>query len=323
MAESTQPQPKSASVAPEKAKETVRIVGIPISFIVGTFFLVQFLVLGVTASIGFSAIKNHAAQLEEAYQRTGKELTWALGAAANLSYERKDGAEVLSTYFHEAAGRKVGTSKNYSISEIFLLHKDGKILAHSDYAEVSAGKTPEAQVSSRYNTEFFHSAMLLDIGQIYARNFPYPTNDMRKKSNFIIQSLLPEDFEYSTDFATPVTVKGQSVATVHLVKNRIFMYDFLQASLIRYAIMLGIAFAGGILVTGLILLAFSLRWRYVAKLWESMLRYRLENEIMKTRVEHNLDEVRNKVEELEKKNTNQLPPVKKEEPAAMDAILIE
>lgn len=304
---------------PKSKNDSVKIVGVTISFMVLVFFLVQFLILSITGISGYSGIKSQAQQLEQEFQDSGKSLVLALASAATLSYGKKNGNEELTHFYYEIAGNKVGSSKAGPISAVFLLHKDGKVLAHSDFVEVSAKNKTITEVSSRYNTRFFHEGILLNKGQVSIRNLPYPIAKEKKQNNL---NLISSDYEYSTDFSTPIEYKGKKKGTVHIIKNRIYMHKFMNQAFQKYLVQMLIAFIGGLFISVIILFVFSLRWNHAAKLWEKFLRYRFENELIKTQMESSLNEMKGKVNQLTHERSVSTGP-KALNTNPIDAILIE
>lgn len=293
---------------------------VPISFAVGVILLTMLVIVGCVSAIGYFNFKSHIDQMESVVQQRGQELTLAAAAASREAMITRN-YETLTRYFGVLVEEEELPDTRKSIHEIFLLDKAGRVLAHSDLAEVSINsRDPVSEVKPEYNNEKFHTALELNPGQVFRQKYPYHTSDVRHRASETVKWLLPEKIDHSTDFSTPIERKGSNVATLHVVLTRNHMYYFLSQSGNEILILLAISAGAGLLTGGILILAFGIRASHMQKLWRNLLMLpRNDNQLKEV-----LDKLSHKVELLEtvggKADSTKNSTDKKE---VMDAILIE
>jgi uncharacterized membrane protein YciS (DUF1049 family) len=217
------------------------------------------------------------------------------------------------------------------ITEIFILRRDGRVLAHSDVSMVTVGTREAAnEISAKYNNEFYHSSLYYEANNVQQQNLEKPEGIFHGKNSFIVDSLMSSDVHYSTDFSValkekdPKTGKEKSYATLHVIMNRLGEYYYLAAILKKYLLLFAMVFLAGFLVAGIILFAFWLRARTIQREWKSALTYLWENEVIKTEVSHGFQALSGKLNEIEKKvNQPAALPQARQQTDILDAILIE
>ena len=108
---------------------------------------------------------------------------------------------------------------------------------------------------------------------------------------------------------------------MHIVMNRMFMYQFLVDLLHKYAIIVGIVMAAGLLIALILLLAFVSRARYLHRIWQNILKYKIENDMVKHEIHH----IEEKVDRLDRKGIISGPIIDQpgREQDVKDAILLE
>lgn len=309
--------------------DKISIRSFTFSFALGIFLLVEIVLLSSLTAFSFISLKETARQLEMGYSERGREISLAL-AASTISTDAKSQAK-LSALFGGIVNKNQYLEGERPITEIFVLRKDGRVLAHSDYSLVTTRTRDAAnEVSAKYNNEFYHSSLFYEANSVQQQNLDKPEGIFHGKNSFIVDSLMSSDVHYSTDFSTALketdarTKKEKSYATLHVVMNRLGEYYYLQTIFNKYLLLFGIVFLAGFLVTGIILFAFFLRARHIQREWKSALTYLWENEVIKTEVTHGFQALSGKLSDIEKR-VNQPPALPQGRPQTdiLDAILIE
>ncbi len=296
------------------------VAHISFSYAFGIVVLIEVLLLICLATIGYLGLQEYFQKLESSFYQRGKGLTLSMAAASSLAYKSRD-YDTMINIMSRLVTQDEPVPREKAVSEVFLLDRSGVILAHSDVTMVTAkARDPLNSISLKYNNEFFHSSLLIDEGQVLTQKFPYPSTSVREKSSYIIQALLPENLDYSMDFSSPIVVNGKAVASIHVVMNRMFMYQFLINLFDKYVIITGIVLTAGLLIALFLLFSFVIRARYLHRVWQNVLRYKLENEM----VNHEIHTIEKKMEDISKPQvpTKKIEPVK-ENNEIQDAILIE
>lgn len=299
------------------------------SFALGIFLLVELILLSSLTAFSFVSLKETGRQLEMGYSERGREIVLAVATGAALS-DQKSLAK-LSAVFAGIVNKNQYLEGERPVSEIFILRKDGRMLAHSDLSLVTVGTNEAAnQVSAKYNNEFYHSSLFYEANSVQQQNLEKPEGIFHGKNSFIVDGLMSSDVHYSTDFSVALkekearTGKEKSYATLHVVMNRLGEYYYLAAILNKYLLLFAIVFLAGFLVAGIILFAFWLRARTIQREWKSALTYLWENEVIKTEVTHGFQALNGKLNEIEKKvNQPAALPQARAQTDILDAILIE
>jgi hypothetical protein len=264
-----------------------------------------------------------------AYSERGREITLALSAntlATDVSSMAK-----LSAIFAGIVNKNQYLEGERPISEIFVLRKDGRVLAHSDYTLVTT-LTHEAanQVSAKYNNDVYHASLFYEANNVQQQDLDKPEGIFRDKNSFIVDGLMSADVHKSTDFSVALKEKDSrtgrevSYATLHVIMNRLGQYYYLSTILSKYVLLFAIVFLIGFLVTATILFAFFLRSRSIQNEWKNALTYMWENEVIKSEVSHGFQALNGKLNAIEKK-VNQPAALSASRPQTeiMDAILLE
>lgn len=300
------------------------------SFALGIFLLVELVLLSSLTIFSFVSLKETARQLEMGYTERGREITLAV-SSSTISADVKSMAR-LSAVFAGIVNKNQYLEGERPITEIFLLRKDGRVLAHSDLSLVTV-RTHEAanEMSAKYNNEFYHASLFYEANSVQQQNLPKPEGIFHGKNSFIVDSLMSSDVHYSTDFSValketdPRSKKEKSFATLHVVMNRLGEYYYLSAILNKYLLLFAIVFLAGFLVAGILLFAFYLRARSIQREWKSALTYLWENEVIKSELSHGFQALSGKLNDIEKR-VNQPPaalPAQRPQTEILDAILIE
>jgi hypothetical protein len=299
------------------------------SFALGVFLLVELVLLSSISAFSFFSLRETARQMEMAYSERGREITLALSAntlATDVSSMAK-----LSAIFAGIVNKNQYLEGERPISEIFVLRKDGRVLAHSDYTLVTT-LTHEAanQVSAKYNNDVYHASLFYEANNVQQQDLDKPEGIFRDKNSFIVDGLMSADVHKSTDFSVALKEKDSrtgrevSYATLHVIMNRLGQYYYLSTILSKYVLLFAIVFLIGFLVTATILFAFFLRSRSIQNEWKNALTYMWENEVIKSEVSHGFQALNGKLNAIEKK-VNQPAALSASRPQTeiMDAILLE
>lgn len=140
-------------------------------------------------------------------------------------------------------------AENKMIQEIFYLDKKGSVHIHTDLTKVTnSANTTINKVSSIYNNELFHTALMMSAGEINKQPYPYDTYNKNRSYLYLIRYILPRDYFDTMDYSMPIYVGKKSMGTFHVVLNRVYADALLQ----KYMLNLGIIWAGSILAAVLI-----------------------------------------------------------------------
>jgi hypothetical protein len=309
--------------------DKIHVRSFTFSFALGVFLLVELILLSSLTAFSFVSLRETARQLEMGYSERGREITLAVSTGAALS-DQKSLAR-LSAIFAGIVNKNQYLEGERPITEIFILRRDGRVLAHSDISMVTVGTREAAnEIAAKYNNEFYHSSLYYEANNVQQQNLEKPEGIFHGKNSFIVDSLMSSDVHYSTDFSValkekdPKTGKEKSYATLHVIMNRLGEYYYLAALLKKYLLLFAMVFLAGFLVSGIILFAFWLRARTIQREWKSALTYLWENEVIKTEVSHGFQALSGKLNEIEKKvNQPAGLPQARQQTEILDAILIE
>ncbi|MBS0619729.1 MAG: hypothetical protein JSR44_16200 [Spirochaetes bacterium] len=309
--------------------DKVSVRSFTFSFALGIFLLVELVLLSSLAVFGYISLKETARQLEMGYSERGREIALSL-SAGTLALDQNSMAR-LSAIFASVVNKNQYLEGERPISEVFILKKDGRVLAHSDISQVTTRTNEAANMfSAKYLDPFYHSSLFYEANNVQQENLPKPEGIFHGKNSFIVDSLMSSDVHYSTDFSVALketdmrTKKEKSYATLHVLMNRLGEYYYLQAILTKYLLILAIVFLSGFLLSGVVLFAFFLRARGIQREWKYALTYLWENEVIKTEVSHGFQALSGKLNDLEKK-VNQPSARLEARPQTdiLDAILVE
>ncbi|MBV6492179.1 MAG: hypothetical protein LDLANPLL_00170 [Turneriella sp.] len=308
----------------------IAIRSISFSFSLGIFILVEVVLLSSLSVFAFFSMRESARQLETAYSEQGRELTLAL--QSNTISTDVGSLARLSANFAAIVNKYRFAGNERPISEIFILRKDGRVLAHSDLSLVTPNSREAInEISAKYNQEFFHGSLSYETNSVQQQDLPKPSGIFQTKNSFLVNTFMSPNVYYSTDFSTVLkevdrrTRKEKSYATLHVITNRLSVYYYLSAMLQKYFIIFAITFLSGFLITGIILFSFFLRARYIQSEWKRALTYLWENEVIKTEVAHGFQTLSGKLNDIEKR-VNQPPPAlpqARTQTDILDAILVE
>lgn len=309
--------------------EKIQVRSFTFSFALGVFLLVELVLLSSLTAFSFVSLRETARQLEMGYTERGREITLSISTGIALA-EQKSLAK-LSAIFAGIVNKNQYLEGERPITEIFILRRDGRVLAHSDIAMVTTGTKEAAnEIAAKYNNEFYHSSLYYEANNVQQQNLEKPEGIFHGKNSFIVDSLMSSDVHYSTDFSValkekdPRTGKEKSYATLHVIMNRLGEYYYLVAILKKYLLLFAMVFLAGFLASAIILFAFWLRARAIQREWKSALTYLWENEVIKTEVAHGFQKLSGKLNEIERKVSQPAAlPQARPQTDILDAILIE
>ncbi|MDH5717604.1 MAG: cell wall metabolism sensor histidine kinase WalK [Spirochaetia bacterium] len=243
------------------------IFSLSFSFIFMVILFIELVVIMFVFSAKYNSIKDYLIKSEDNFMQRGKELTLLTSNSAGV-YFKENKINELSSIFSDLSGKAFTGSVEKSINEIFILDKQGRVLAHSDVTMVtSKAKKRVNEIAMKYNNEFFHSALLLKEGQIYIQDYPYPTTSIMDNYSYMLKFFLSKNLNYTVDFAAPVVIKGKNVATAHVQMNRVFMYEFFKDEFTKLVSDLIIVFIAALLLSMLLIFGFYLYIRKLRNIW--------------------------------------------------------
>jgi hypothetical protein len=182
------------------------------------------------------------------------------------------------------------------------------------------------KISEKYNTDFYHAALLYEDTSVTVQNLQQPSGIFRNKNALLVDWFMPEEVHFPADFTVGLSrakgKKSERYATVHVIMNRVHEYYFMHSLLIKYLIIAGIGLLAGVLVTAILLSAFAVRARYIQTQWRESVQHRWEKELMRLEIKSELNDLSAKVTDIEKKAAL-VPPENVNRPKVLDAILVE
>lgn len=155
-------------------------------------------------------------------------------------------------------------AENKMIQEIFYLDRKGTVYAHTDLTKLtnSANSTIN-KVSSVYNNELFHSALMMSKNEVNIQPYPYETYNKDRSYLYLLKYILPREYFDTMDYSVPVYIAKRPMGTFHLIVNRVYSDTMLTRYLQEMAaIWLGSILAAAFLAL-LIRLPFAMRIKKV------------------------------------------------------------
>lgn len=224
------------------------------------FFVLLFCEALSLSAVGWSFFESVQSSLNLIKYTSDNKARDILGTIANVAENRiyASGFEEMNEFFLRLVKNSEKDIDRFTIQEIFLISKDGKVLSHSDPAEVSVDLALRT-ISTKYNKPYFlNRTQRMKRGQLPAtQNIGNPYNgDGSFLSNLIIK-LFPEIKNQTMLVSAPIydVEKLETIGSVHLVYNRgnflFFMdrqKDILIWLLINYAV---VAFIAGFILWGI------------------------------------------------------------------------
>ncbi|MDH5720067.1 MAG: hypothetical protein OEZ13_05515 [Spirochaetia bacterium] len=248
-----------------------QFISLSFTFIFTVLFFTEALLIGSLSLSKYYSLKDYTKAAEKTFIQRGKELARLTAASGAFGYKQKNFSPItsmLSKLENQGALR----SKENPISEIFILDKQGKVLSHTDLTMITRGKKERInQIAMKYNNEFFHSGLLLEEGQVYVQDYPYPTNNINDRYTYLLQFFLSKNLNYTVDFSSPVSIKGKNYATAHVQMNRLFIYEFIKEEIKKFIKHLLFIFIAGLMVSLIIILLFFSHIKRIRKTWVDFL----------------------------------------------------
>lgn len=305
--------PMAKSTVLEIKPLKVRAVNFSFSFILWLAINFLFLTMGVVYSI--FVLKETFETFEKTFLRQGENLSQSLLAILQShSLKKREDFAKFSEILQKVSQK---TDIPY-VEEIFILDKVGRVLAHSDFTQISpkARKLVD-EIHPRYHKDFFHSALNLKDGQIQVSHY-------EESKPIFVKSILLKFFPAfqkpeKAYFSTPLFDKNGAFATLHVLLSRQIFTDkllWLEKKIIFFS-GLFVLFAN--VLWGIFVFAFAIRVNFLEKLWKEHFIYLMENSLLKQELQKKLMDS-NAVGFEPKKR---VLPSQKEVKEPVDAILLE
>ncbi len=223
---------EKSTLSAQRTESTFRkppeIPVISFSFIFSIVLLNVIIFLGVFAGVSFFSIKNHVIKMQEIYYQRGKELNLTLASLSSESIKKGNYAE-LNVLFSKLANKQDAIKRENPISEILLLDKKGVVWAHSNMSQITSNAhLPSDKISAFYNQDYFHEALLFDPGNVLMKDYHFYKEEIRDKFSLFLEFLLTEKLSYSTDFTSVLSKGGMNIATLHVILNKMYIYNYLR-----------------------------------------------------------------------------------------------
>jgi hypothetical protein len=238
--------------------------------------LTLFLAIGAIAV--YVSLYAYLNQVTVSQQQRSEELLRALHSAARSAHVSKDYA-TLSSDFVEIKEKSTSRPLDIIIDEIFVLSKEGSVLAHSDFTKVSPqSKSSIDSISSEYNNAFYHAAIQLQHGQTETRRLKTRQILNIEKSVRFLSAFFPWEMESALNYSTPLVSNDKLLGTVHLTVQNNLIQNAIRRILNEYSRFLLILAGGAILAAILFLTVFAYQLQLVRKIWEKYLARRIEQQ---------------------------------------------
>jgi len=262
-----------ATVRNKERVDGVSAITSSIGFFWFVFAVFFFISLGFLAYSSYLTFQNHVQVMEKQFIQENSEKLLLLSETAHRAAETGKYAP-LSRLMKELINFQKKKNNISSVHELFYLHRKGFVYAHTDLSQLTSDKKNVlSRMSSLYNNEFFHVALMYDRGEIHYQNYPYETYNTTSKSLYILRRLLPVNYFEAIDFQTPVKKKGGAEATLHLVASRRYLDKVLveqtQDMVLQTAVVFGASFVG----TFFVWLVYTRRLKKVRAMIEYLFRH--------------------------------------------------
>ncbi|MCS6984547.1 MAG: hypothetical protein NZM25_05405 [Leptospiraceae bacterium] len=275
-----------------------RLAKISIGFAVTFWFYVVILVFLFSFSVSYVFLNKVVQIQEKLFLEQGERISRViLTSLGSYAVDRRAELARASLMFAELSKEQNG------VKEIFVLDKVGRVLAHSDFTQISPKSRRVAdEIHPRYNTEFYHSALKLSAGEWQAREVMESSN--LAIGRYFLSWFLGHERKALVDFSRPLVEKGEKVASVHvlLARDEAF-YIWLEDQVIFFLVFsLGLSF----LLWFFLLAGFWLRNHVADRRYYKELAQSIENAWLKSQLAQ-MQDISHKLEELEKKELRELP----------------
>ncbi len=323
--------PVEKSTSPVKRTESSpgklpRIPVISFSFIFSIVFLNVIIFLGIFAGVSFFSIKNHVIKMQEIYYQRGKELNLALASLSSESIKKGNYAE-LNVLFSKLANKQDAIKRENPISEILLLDKKGVVWAHSNMSKVTSNaRIASDKISTFYNQDFFHEAILFEPGNVLMKDYHFYKEEIRDKFSLFLEFLLTEKLSYSTDFTSVLSREGMNIATLHVIMNKMYIYNYLRNWVFDSVYVLAGVMGASLLFSMLTLLLFYMKASSTRKILLAASGAGTgEVTINTSGLESSIRQMMEKISALPQRMDNARAPSEQSRPSGpvLDAILVE
>lgn len=326
--------PSESSVKPAHEKTgRVKELSLPIlsfSFIFIVIILNLLFFISIFAGISYYSISNRVQKMHEVYFQRGKELNLILSSIATESLKRNNYHD-LNIIFSKLANRQDAIKRENPVYEAVLINEKGVVIAHSDMSKITVGERDiSKRVSNFYNNDFFHEPLLFEAGNVLTKDYKFFQDGIRDRYSHFIEFILSEKFSYSTDFSSAIEYKKRNAATLHIIMNKMYIYNFIKNWAFDSLWVLGIVAGGSIVFSAFILMIFYFRGKSIKKICSSYLALQSSAEPINIDLEKSLTKLVDRIEEKSRIQPQEKADIekpeehhKKDDEKILDAILID
>lgn len=277
-------------------------------FYFATFSLISFLATAVLCGIFYFGTVNTIRTTETMFQRYAGDLLTATAQTTTLAVKsRKFGSLSILMKNLKGEGIDDGTTL-YPIDEMFYLDRKGNVLAHTDLTKATNSANSRVnKISSIYNNELFHTALMLSDGEMNVQPYPYQNFNNDRSYLYLIRFMLPRDYFETMDFSTPIRIGKQADGTLHLVMNRVYSDNLLRQRIPLFLIIWGASLFTAMIFALFIKIPVASRLRkiniFVKNYLSKDVEHYIEN-VEKRKIREEIEYIDQKISELTKKEQN-------------------
>lgn len=295
-------------------------IGISFSFGLGVSLVVLVFMLLLFGVTGFLFTQNESKSLSEYAEKRDRQVVDTVYSLVRSVSASDKGMVQLSREFSSLVEKH--DPANGKIHEVFVLSRAGRVLAHNDFTVIGRKNDPVTEISSRYSREEFHKALNLEEGQTLVQDWPFALPAGAAEFSPVAGILFPEKKQWVSVYSTPYYVNGKVLGTVHVVLENNLLPETTDRMVRSLGLLLAIAVALSVVLSVVLLLLVSSRLSQVQRTWVQMVRYKLENDMVKESYRKDISSIHQKLVDLEG-GKGGLPPLAKKQQKALDAILVE
>lgn len=278
-------------VVKEHEQPGLNFLSVSSGFYLMTFSMISLLFTTIIGIVFYFSIIDTVETSETLFQKYGKDML-------TMSSETLQNAVKTSRYagingvIKELYDNQGIDAENKMIQEIFYMDRKGTVYAHTDLTKLTdSANSSINKVSSIYNNELFHSALMMSANEINVQPYPYETYNRDRSYLYLIKYILPREYFDTMDFSVPVYLNKRPMGTFHVVINRVFSDTMLKKYLMEISVIWLSSILAAAFLALLLKLPFSSRLKKVNTFVKNYLRENTSPNVEKTGMYHAKDEI--------------------------------
>ena len=212
---------RSEPVVKESAISNLSFLSVSSGFYFMTFSFICFLFTSIIGVIFYFTVLDTVQTSEVLLNKYGTDILAVTSDTMENAVKTSKYA-TINRIIKDLYDKQGIDADNKMIQEIFYLDRKGTVLAHTDYTKLTNNaNTSINKISSIYNNELFHSALMLTSNEINIQAYPYDNYNVDRSYLYLIRYILPREYFNTMDYSVPVFIGKKPMGTFHVVLNRI------------------------------------------------------------------------------------------------------